>query len=167
MVRCRSCTYPNIHVFMALTLKITVGWRSCTDPSIFEQKKTGTHMSDSLVRTTREWRAVGTSTRADACACASDPQLSSPCRRFRTGETPWSVFQAGVALGGLLAAQAHATQVSLHPAVAGTSVASLCVEPFVHRASDRQRAEAQDVGHSHDVLSLVMSACDNLSWEGM
>ena len=57
------------------------------------------------------------------------------------------------ALGGLLEAQAHATQESLHPALAGTHVESLCVEPFEHQASDRGRAEAQDVGHLHDVLA--------------
>ena len=36
---------------------------------------------------------------------------------------------------------------------AGTDVESLCVEPFVHQASDRHRAEAQDVGHPQDVLA--------------
>ena len=54
---------------------------------------------------------------------------------------------------GLLVAQAHATQESLHPPTARTDVESLCVEPSVHQAPDRLRAEAQDVGHSHDVLA--------------
>ena len=56
------------------------------------------------------------------------------------------------ALGGLLEAQAHATQKSLDPSSAGTHE-SLCVEPFEHQASDRHRTEAQDVGHPHDVLA--------------
>ena len=52
------------------------------------------------------------------------------------------LFQA---LGGLLEAQAHATQEPLHPSIAGTHVEPLCVEPFEHQASDRHRTEAQDV----------------------
>ena len=55
------------------------------------------------------------------------------------------------ALSGLLEAQAHATQESLHPALAGTGVEPLCVEPSVHQASDRHRTEAQHVGDPHDV----------------
>ena len=35
----------------------------------------------------KKWRAAGTSTRADACAFTSEPQLSSYRRRFQTGET--------------------------------------------------------------------------------
>ena len=38
------------------------------------------------------------------------------------------------------------------PLSARTDVESLRVEPFVHKASDRVRAQAQDVGHPHDVL---------------
>ena len=49
------------------------------------------------------------------------------------------------ALGGLLVAQAHVMQEPLHPAITGTDVESLCVEPAVHQARDRHRAEAQDV----------------------
>ena len=41
------------------------------------------------------------------------------------------LFQA---LGGLLEAQAHATQKLLDPSLAGTGVKSLCVEPFEHPA---------------------------------
>ena len=63
------------------------------------------------------------------------------------------------ALGGLLEAQAHAMQELLDPAVAGTHVVSLCVEPFVHQASDCHRAEAQDVGHPHDVLAQPCHVC--------
>ena len=61
--------------------------------------------------------------------------------------------------GGLLAAQAHATQEPLHPSIAGTGVESFCVEPFVHQASDRHRAEAQDVGRPHDVLAEPCHVC--------
>ena len=63
------------------------------------------------------------------------------------------------ALGGLLAAQAHAMQGSPHPTMARTDVESLFVEPLVHQASDRHRAEAQDVGHSHDVLTEPSHVC--------
>ena len=57
------------------------------------------------------------------------------------------------ALAGLLVAQAHAVQELLHPPLAGTHVESLRVEPFEHQASNRHSAEAQDVGHSQDVLA--------------
>ena len=57
------------------------------------------------------------------------------------------------ALGGLLVAQVYATQDLLDPSIAWKDVESLCVEPIVHQASDRQRAEAQDVGHPLDVLA--------------
>ena len=50
--------------------------------------KVCTHVLDSLVRSTKECRTVGTSTRADACTCASDRELSFCRRRFQTGETP-------------------------------------------------------------------------------
>ena len=63
------------------------------------------------------------------------------------------------ALGGLLEAQARATQKSLDPFLAGTHVESLCVEPFEHQASDRHRTEAQDVGHLHDVLAKPCHVC--------
>ena len=63
------------------------------------------------------------------------------------------------ALGGLLEAQARATQKSLDPFLAGTHVESLCVEPFEHQASDRHRIEAQDVGHLHDVLAKPCHVC--------
>ena len=51
------------------------------------------------------------------------------------------------ALSGLLEAQVHATQELSDPSIAGTHVEPLCVEPFVHQASDRHRAQAHDVGH--------------------
>ena len=66
------------------------------------------------------------------------------------------LFQA---LGGLLAAQAHAMQELIDPSLAGTDVESLCVEPFAHQASDRHRAEAQDIGHSQDVLAQPRRVC--------
>ena len=50
-------------------------------------------------------------------------------------------------------------QEPLDPVIAGTDVESLCVEPFVHQASDRHRAEAQEVGHSHDVLAEPCHVC--------
>ena len=57
------------------------------------------------------------------------------------------------ALGGLLAAQVHAAHGLSDPHLAGTDVASLCVEPFAHQVPDRHRAETQDVGHSMCSLS--------------
>ena len=57
------------------------------------------------------------------------------------------------ALGGLLEAQAHATQELPVPLSPGTDVGPLCVEPFVHQASVCHRAEAQDVGQPHNVLA--------------
>ena len=63
-----------------VTCKIMVGCRSSTYPSILLKKST--HVVDSLVRTTKKWRAVSKST------CASEPQLSSYRRWLQTGETP-------------------------------------------------------------------------------
>ena len=63
------------------------------------------------------------------------------------------------ALGGLLVAQAHASQETPHPGVAGTHVEPLCVEPLEHQAVDRDRAQAQDVGHLHDVLAQSRRVC--------
>ena len=57
------------------------------------------------------------------------------------------------ALGGLFEAQVHAMQESSHPLIAGLHVEPLCVEPFEHQAVDRDPAQAQDVGHLHDVLA--------------
>ena len=54
-----------------------------------EQKKLAhTHVLDTLDRTTKERGAVGTSTRADACAFTTDLQPSFRRRRFQTGQTP-------------------------------------------------------------------------------
>ena len=63
------------------------------------------------------------------------------------------------AVGGLLEAQAHATQEPPYPLVAGTHVEPLCVEPLAHQAVDRDRAQAQDVGHLHDVLAQSRRVC--------
>ena len=46
----------------------------------------------------------------------------------------------GGILGGLLEAQAHATQETRHPGKVGTHIEPLCVEPFVHQAVDRDRS---------------------------
>ena len=76
---CLSCTYPSIHLFMALT---RVPCLSCTDPSI-PVMETGTHVLDSLARTAKVV-SCGHVHRADACA--SDPQLSSYRRLFQRSE---------------------------------------------------------------------------------
>ena len=52
-VGCRSCTWPSIHLFKARTLEITVGYRSWTGPKISREKKTCTHVVDPLVRTAK------------------------------------------------------------------------------------------------------------------
>ena len=77
----------------------------------------------------------------------------------RVGVLLLSAVELLQALGGLLAAQAHATQETRHPGIAGTHVEPLCVEPFVHQAVDRDRAQAQDVGHLHDVLAEPRRVC--------
>ena len=57
MVGCRSCTYPSIHLFMALPLEITV--RLCVvHISKLSRKKTFTHVLGSLVRTTENGRGA-------------------------------------------------------------------------------------------------------------
>ena len=63
------------------------------------------------------------------------------------------------ALGGLLEAQAHASQEPPYPVIARTHVEPLCVEPLEHQAVDRDRAQAQDVGHLHDVLAESRRVC--------
>ena len=63
------------------------------------------------------------------------------------------------ALGGLLEAQAHATQETRHPGIAGTHVEPLCVGPFVHQAVDRDLAQAQDIGHLHHELAEPRRVC--------
>ena len=68
-----GCTYPSFHFLHgAGTLKLTVDCLTSTCPSI--RTKTCTRVLDSMVRTAKEKGAVGTSTRADACAFTSDPQ---------------------------------------------------------------------------------------------
>ncbi len=62
-VGCLTRAYPSIHT----TLRITVVFPTCTYPSI--RTKTCRH-----VGLPGKTRAVGTSTRADACACVGDPQ---------------------------------------------------------------------------------------------
>ena len=62
-------------------------------------------------------------------------------------------------LGGLLEAQAHATQELSDSSIAGTDDESLCVEPVAHQASDRPRADTQDVGHPQGVLAQPCHVC--------
>ena len=50
-------------------------------------------------------------------------------------------------------AQAHAEQELPDPLSTRTSVESHAVEPIVHQAPGGHRAEAQDVGHSQDVIA--------------
>ena len=89
--------------------------------------------------------------------CADRVLVHEPAQRDEQPERVGLLQSRAVellqALGGLLEAQAHATQELLHTAVAGTDVESLIVEPLEHHAVDRDRAEAQDVGHIHDVLA--------------
>ena len=68
-------------------------------------RKTCTHVLDSLVRATKEWEAVGTSTSTDACACAGDPQLCSYRRRFHTEENLEKIAQKFRLLGSCLELQ--------------------------------------------------------------
>ena len=73
-------------------------------------------------------------------------------RPVRVGVLLLRTVELFQALGGLLAAQAHAMQELIDPSLAGADVEPLCVEPVVHQALDRHSAGAQDVGHSQDVL---------------
>ena len=77
----------------------------------------------------------------------------------RVGVLLLSAVELFHALGGLLVTQAYATQEPLELGLAGTDVESLCFEPLEHQASDRQRAEAQDVGQPHDVLAEPCHVC--------
>ena len=93
-VSCRPCTYPRIHLPPDEdTLKITVGCLASAYPSIHQLTTLKLSRSLSVARRAHiqafaqkladvldsmvhagNTRAVGTSTRADACACAGDPQ---------------------------------------------------------------------------------------------
>ena len=110
MVGCRSCTFPKIHLFMALNLKIPVGCRSFMDPR-FLVRKTCTYVLDFIVRTAKKWGAVArlpVLTRVAVQANHSFPDtrkicahVSTPWSVFRDAPekvacaTPWSMFQAG------------------------------------------------------------------------
>ena len=83
------------------------------------------------------------------CVCAHQPaQLDE--EPVRVGVLLLRAVELFQALGGLLAAQAHAMQELSDPGVAGTDVESLCVEPFVHEAPDPLR-------HSTSVTRMVCS----------
>ena len=82
-VGCPLCTFPSIHVE---TLRITVGCPLCAYPSIHllttlklsqdHGRLPAVHISKHSQQKLSHVRAVGTSTRAVACACAftGDPQ---------------------------------------------------------------------------------------------
>ena len=63
------------------------------------------------------------------------------------------------ALGGLLEAQARATQELPCPGIARAHVETRCVEPFIDQASDGHRTQAQDVGDLHYVLAEPRHVC--------
>ena len=87
---------------------------------------------------------------ADA-KCAHEPaQLDG--EPVRVGVLLLNAVELFRALGG-------PTKELLHPAITGTDVESLCVKPFVRQASERHRAETQDVGHPHDVLAEPCHVC--------
>ena len=90
------------------------------------------------------------------CADSMHSLMKSRCVLASCKAGLWSSFEA---LGGLLEAQAHATHESLHPALAGMHVEPLCVEPLEYQAVDRDRAQAQDVDHLHDVLVQPCHVC--------
>ena len=78
---------------------------------------------------------------------------------MRVGLLQSSAVELLQALGGLLEAQAHATQEFPHPGITRTDVESHFVEPFVHQVPDSHRAQAQPVGHLHDVLAEPRRVC--------
>ena len=98
-------------------------------------------------------------TRSAPTACLSMSQHSLMKSPVRVGLLQSRAVELLQALGGLLVAQAHATQETRHPGVAGTHVEPLCVEPLEHQAVDRDRAQAQDVGDFHDVLAQPRRVC--------
>ena len=80
----RNAPYPSTHfLHSADTLKTMAGCLSCTFPSI---RTKPAHTSWTPWSALQKKKAVGTSTRADACAFTSALQLSSYRRRFQTGE---------------------------------------------------------------------------------
>ena len=92
-------------------------------------------------------------TRSAPTACVSTSQS------MRVGVLLLKAVELFQALGGLLDAQAHATQELPHPIIPGTHVKSLCIEPIVQEASNRDRAQAQDVGYPHEVLAQSCRVC--------
>ena len=91
--------------------------------------------------------------------CADSVLVHQPAPPVRVRVLLLGVVELFHALGGLFVAQAHAVQELSDPLSTGTDGESLCVEPFVQQAPDRQRAKAQDVGYSHDVLAQPCHVC--------
>ena len=94
---------------------------------------------------------------ADSVLVHEPAQLDEEPLRFGA-QLLWAV-ELFHALSELLVPQAHAMQEPLHPTFAGTDVEPICVELVVRQASDRHRAEAQDVGHPQDVLAQPCHVC--------
>ena len=70
-VSCLTSTYPSIHLLTTLKLSRSRSVARRANIQAFSQKLED--MLESMVRAGNT-RAVGTSTRADACACAGVPQ---------------------------------------------------------------------------------------------
>ena len=99
----------------------------------------------------------------DDAVCADSVLLNEPAQldeqSMRVGALLLRAVELLQALGGLLVAQAHATQEPPYQLIAGTHIEPLCVEPLEHQAVDRDRAQAQDVGHPQDVLAQPRGVC--------
>ena len=99
----------------------------------------------------------------DDAVCADSVLVHEPAEldeeAMRVGLLQSRAVELLQALGGLLEAQVHAMQELSDPALAGTHVESLCVEPLEHQAPDGHCAQAQDVGDFHDVLAQPRRVC--------
>ena len=77
----------------------------------------------------------------DESVCADCVRVHEPAQldeeAVRVGLLQSRAVELLQALGGLLVAQAHPTQESCHPRIAGTHVEPLCVEPLEHQATKR------------------------------
>ena len=95
----------------------------------------------------------------DDAVCADGVLVHEPAQldeeAVRVGVLLLRAVESLQAAGGLLVAQAHASQEPSDPLSTGAHVEPLCVEPFVHEALESRSIEAQDVGNVHDVLDAV------------
>ena len=101
-----------------------------------------------LPRSTRLWRAPNSIAEV---VCAMRAQAAPPTYPHTAGAC-WRAAAQGYSRSWRASCRKSRSQLRM----AQTGVESLCVEPIAHQASDRQRAEAQDVGHPHDDSKVLL-----------